>query len=131
MTYQSRLHRSSRPVLILIRYQRGLTVIPAEMKSWQPITESEFQLLLDSQLADLLPHQRAELERRRCPTRKVKIRRSDVYGDEFVYVIAEVNGALLYFDDVEYGWNFSPLNADAYIAEPGASQAMLRELFKD
>ena len=97
------------------------------MSTWRPITESEFEELLSSQLAELLPEEREKLTAWRSPTRKVRIRRSRAAGDEYVYVIAEVEGSVLYFDDVEYGWNASPLTEDGYIATPGGSQATLHE----
>ena len=58
---------------------------------------------------------------------KAIIRRSKKYGDEYVFVVAQHEDGVLYFDDVEYGFNISTVDENGRIITPGGSQTTLKE----
>jgi hypothetical protein len=94
-------------------------------ETWRPITRDEFDDLLAEQIADLDPGQRATLDTFRVEPRQAIIRRSEEAGDERVWVIAERQGQVLYFDDVEWGWNWSEVSQEDRILRPGGRQGEL------
>ena len=50
-----------------------------------------------------------------------------MYGDERVFVVAKMGDSVLYFDDVEYGFNSSTIDAAGRVLTPGGSQNTLGE----
>jgi len=94
-------------------------------ETWRPITRDEFDDLVAEQAAALDPGQRATLDICRVEPRQAIIRRTDEAGDERVWVIAERQGQVLYFDDVEWGWNWSEVNREDRILRPGGGQGEL------
>ncbi len=94
--------------------------------AWRPIDRDEFNNLVVEQIAALDPGQRATLNASRVESRQAIIRRSEEAGDERVWVIAERQGQVLYFDDVEWGWNYSEVSREDRILNPGGSQSELR-----
>lgn len=97
------------------------------MSEWKPIGGSDWAELFASQWAELDPIQRDRFEQVRVPFWKATIRRSNVMGDEFVFVVAQKDDGVLYFDDVEYGFNIAVIDSDGRIQRPGGSQNTLRE----
>ena len=78
------------------------------MREWSPITDDEFNSLFDSQYHELNDSERAAFNAFRVRPWKATIRRSEMAGDEAVFVVAELPaGCALYFDDVEFGFNVS------------------------
>jgi hypothetical protein len=98
------------------------------MERWEPITESAFLELLDKQYGELNGDERIVFDRHRVLPWRATIRRSEDSGDEHVFVIARLEEAVLYFDDVEYGFNFSAVDAAGRVLTPGGSQASLKEI---
>jgi hypothetical protein len=97
------------------------------MSTWNAIRDAEFAALFDEQYTALTPAARARFERFRVPFWKAIIRRSEAAGDEAVVVIAQVGKGVLYFDDVEYGFNVSTVDDGGRVLQPGGSQATLAE----
>ncbi len=97
------------------------------MDDGKPITDSEFDDLFRAQYAELDETQRRIFEQFRVPFWKATIRRSEMYGDETVFVVSQKGDGVLYFDDVEYGFNISTVNSEGRIPQPGGSQYTLRE----
>lgn len=95
-------------------------------ETWRPITRDEFETLVAEQEAALDSGQRAMLDAFRVDPWQGIIRRSEDAGDEAVWVIAERAEGVLYFDDVEWGWNFSEVDESGRILRPGGSQSELR-----
>jgi|SRR4051812_42006668 hypothetical protein len=93
--------------------------------TWRPITRDEFDDLVAEQVAALDPGRRATLDRSRVEPRQAIIRRTEGAGDERVWVIAERQGQVLYFDDVEWGWNWSEVDREDRILRPGGGQGEL------
>src|SRR5687767_2208767 len=60
----------------------------SNMNSWNPISEFDFKELFDSQYSSLDSKSRDKFERYRVPFWRATIRRSDVAGDEAVFVVS-------------------------------------------
>ena len=101
------------------------------MCAWQPITEEEFQLLFATQYSEMSPEERDAFDQEKVDPWLATIRRSEIAGDELVYVVwqREWKGEkwVLYFDDVEYGFNMSPVDSAGRITYPTCSQLTLRD----
>ncbi len=97
------------------------------MASWHPITDEEFSKLFDEQYSELNNGERSVFDRYRVPHWKALIRRSQEAGDEEVFVVAQAEDGVLYFDDVEYGFNISGIDNTGRILMPGGSQNTLKE----
>jgi hypothetical protein len=95
-------------------------------ETWRPITRDRFDDLVAEQIAALDPGERATLDTCRVGPWQAIIRRTEEAGDERVWVIAERQGQLLYFDDVEWGWNWSEVSREGRILRPGGRQGELR-----
>jgi hypothetical protein len=90
------------------------------MDTWQPVTAEELEALVVAQLADCSPEQQQLFERCKVTPRLVPI---DRYGHiESVFVVAQAGNLVLYYEDVEEGFNISPLSQDGAIASPGYEQ---------
>lgn len=97
------------------------------MKKWTPINQSEFTELFRKQFAELNQFERNKFEIFRGPFFKATIRRSETAGDESVFVVAQKDDGVLYFDDVEYGFNLAIMDKNKRILTPGGSQNTLKE----
>ncbi|OAI44728.1 hypothetical protein AYO43_08955 [Nitrospira sp. SCGC AG-212-E16] len=97
------------------------------MNDWKPITDSEFSELFRIQYAELNENQRNMFDHIRVPFWKAMIRKSEMYGDETVFVVWQKDDGVLYFDDAEHGFNISTVDAMGRILEPGESQYTLKE----
>jgi hypothetical protein len=97
------------------------------MTSWHPITEEEFSKLFNQQYSELNNDEKSIFDRHRVPHWKAMIRRSQEAGEEEVFVIAQTEEGVLYFDDVEYGFNISGIDNKGRILTPGGSQNTLKE----
>ena len=95
--------------------------------TWTPITRSEFDELYETQLGDLTSEQRESFERFHVPVDTCRIRRSVVWGDELVFVVARNANGVMYFDDVEWGFNVSMVDESDCILNPGGNQYTLSE----
>ena len=96
------------------------------METWQPITDDEFLSLFDEQYAELNSEQKQVFDQYRVHIPKAVIRRSEETGDELVHIVAQVENDVLYFDDVEYGFNWSEIDGTGRILKPGGSQNSLQ-----
>jgi hypothetical protein len=94
------------------------------MDTWQPVTTVELAALIEAQLADCSLEQKQSFERIRVSPRLAPIDRSG--NVEHVFVVAQVRDVALYYEDVEAGFNISPLGQDGEIASPGYEQWELR-----
>lgn len=88
------------------------------------MTQAELQDLIEEQLADCEPEQVATFEKYRIPLREAPIRR---YGKlEHVFIVAERRDEVMYYEDVEHGFNFSPVDAEGRILEHWCNQDELK-----
>jgi hypothetical protein len=94
------------------------------MEEWRPILHFELERLIDAQLEECNLEQRAVFERFRVPLQKAKIRR---FGrSEEVFVVAKNGSESMYYEDVEEGFNFSPVSEHGEILQPGSNQDELK-----
>lgn len=100
------------------------------MKKWEPITETQFEMLLLEQLEEMDTDERHEYTKYEIKPWKSTLRRSDEYGDEHVFVVAQKDKTVLYFDDVEWGFNLSVIDDEGRILSPGGSQMSLADAFR-
>ena len=94
---------------------------------WQPILIREFEEMLNEQKSQLDGEAKFALAEFQVPIHTAILRRTSTSGDENVFVVASTNDGVLYFDDVENGFNFSPLDKDGRVREPGGSQMNLAD----
>ena len=94
------------------------------MDTWQPVTKKELDALVASQLADCAPKQRELFDRYKIAPHLVAIDRQG--KTETVFVVAKAGDMVLYYEDVEEGFNISPLSHDGSVASPGYEQWELR-----
>ena len=92
------------------------------MNNWQPATITEVLKLLEEGLADLHPAHRAVFESIRINPRQVPIANTP---GEYVYVVAEYKGKLLYYSDIEDGWELDAPNSAGGIDVRGCNQYKL------
>lgn len=97
-------------------------------QGWRPIRRDEFDSLVAEQEAVLDRVQKMMLDGCRVEPWQAIIRRTEETGDERVWVIAERQGQVLYFDDVEWGWNSSEVNEEGRILRPGGRQGGLESV---
>jgi hypothetical protein len=98
------------------------------MASWRPISEKEFLELFQQQYKNLTHEERLAFDRHRVDPWQARIRRSDMYGYETVFVVARAApDGVLYFDDVEFGFNISTVDESGIIQRPGGGQFSLKE----
>jgi hypothetical protein len=90
------------------------------MESWQRISLAELQALVEAQLADCSADHKALFERLKIAPRQVPIDRNGKI--ENVFVVAQLGNLMLYYEDVEEGFNISRLSLDGAIDTPGSEQ---------
>lgn len=81
--------------------------------------------MLEHELQDLDPAQRARFEEIRVPFRQVPV--ASEPGDH-VTVVAECSGRILYYSSVEEGWELDTLDAGGRLPERGCNQLTLGQL---
>jgi hypothetical protein len=82
----------------------------------RPATWREVEALLKTGLAALHPAHRARYERMRVIPRRVPITSAP---GEYVFVVAAHEGKVLYYADLEDGWELEPLNESGGITRLG------------
>lgn len=97
---------------------------------WKPISFDEFMELYCRQTKNLETDLRLALMQFRVPVCRAIIRRSESTGDEFVFYVAKKGESILYYDDVENGFNFSSISRDNRVLNPGGSQMDLADAIK-
>jgi hypothetical protein len=89
------------------------------MQAWSPISEAELTEVIERQLHGCTDEQREMFSRLRV-SRSAPIERFGAI--ENAWVVAENRGEVMYYEDVEEGFNISSLAADGSIASPGFEQ---------
>ena len=91
---------------------------------WKPADTTAVVAQFERDLNQLSPEQRAWLERRRIPPRRIRVAAE---APSSVVAVAEVSGAVLYWSDIECGWEVANLSPAGAIAERGSSQFTLAQ----
>jgi len=94
------------------------------MNNWEPINKEELEALVDEQLNECTPEQKEIFKKYRVPLKQHFLERNG--NKEKVFVVAVKNNEALYYEDVEEGFNFSPLNPDGSIKEHWSNQDELK-----
>ncbi len=90
--------------------------------AWKPISATEFRELFESQYRELTREQRRVFDRYKVDFWKALFRRSGTPEDDEddeVFVVAQNNDGVLYFGDVEYGFNISRIDDAGRMLGPG------------
>jgi len=98
------------------------------MDTWQAITLKELEALIAAQLADCSVEQKQLFEGCKVAPRLVPIERNG--NVENVFVVAQIRDFVLYYEDVEDGFNISSLSGDGAIASPGYEEWELRHALR-
>ncbi|MCW0377485.1 hypothetical protein NB697_000331 [Xanthomonas sacchari] len=93
------------------------------MEAWQPITVDELKALVSDQLPGCSPAQQTAFARYRVPFYSVPFQR--IFGLEQALVVAELPSGLLYYEDVENGFEVGVLDADGILHDHGCNQLEL------
>ncbi len=97
------------------------------MNAWRQINDEQFFRLFAEQYSVLNDDEKARFDKHSVSPWKALIRRSEEAGDEQVLVVAQTKDGVLYFDDVEYGFNISGIDENRRVTTPGGSQNTLKE----
>ena len=89
------------------------------MNPWTPATKAEVEALFEEALASLPHSLRLRFKAIAIPPRAIPIQDSP---GEVVFVIAEHEGKILYWSDVEDGWEFEAPNERGGIDCRGCNQ---------
>jgi len=92
---------------------------------WQPIAESELNELIENELKECSPELVKVFQTYRIDPVRLPISRN---GDDtdFVFVAAKRDNEVMYYEDIEDGWNFSPLSEEGRILEHWCNQDELK-----
>ena len=71
------------------------------MTTWQPYGIDELEHLLETEQADFSTAEHAKFARTKVPVTKVPCFRSEQYGDDHLFVVANDGKTAVVFDDVE------------------------------
>jgi hypothetical protein len=96
------------------------------MDSWTPINRDALQALVNAQFTQCPPALRSIFEARKVDPYLASIRRPYSQEPEQVFVVARKDDVVMYYEDVEEGFNLSPISNDGWIVEPGFEQDILR-----
>ena len=87
----------------------------AENNEWQPITEEELLEILDEDIAWLPDQHRPSWERYAVTPRRAEIVRSAEVGVEPVWVVAQRENRIVFYDDVEEEWAVGRLKGESVV----------------
>ena len=93
---------------------------------WKPISQSELEALLDRELSNCTVEQQNIFSQYRVTPYKVPIHR--LRNLEEVFVVAELPTGIVYYEDIEEGFEFDHLEADGAIPKQGCNQYELRHV---
>jgi hypothetical protein len=95
------------------------------LETWQPITVVELQALVADQLPNCSSAQQVAFASYRVPFYSVAFRRGRAL--EQVLVVAELPSGLLYYEDIEEGFEVGTLDADGILQDHGCNQLELTD----
>ena len=96
--------------------------------NWSPISELELNDLIVEQLASINQAESEFYEAIKVPFRRVAIERGGAL--ENVFVVAELPNGVVFYEDVEEGFEFTVLNTAGVISDYGASQLELSHVIR-
>lgn len=90
------------------------------MDRWIPISRDELEELVSAQLTECSPEHAEQFARLRVPFRTASVMRGGV--SESVFIVAQHEEMVIYYEDVEDGFNVSEVAPDGSIATSGFEQ---------
>lgn len=93
--------------------------------TWKPATIDEVLTLLAEELRELHPRHHEQLSPCLIKPRMVPV--DDTPG-ESVVVVAEIDGDILYWSDVEEGWELEPPSRSGGVSARGCNQFELSQI---
>lgn len=90
---------------------------------WSPVEKEELEALIAEQLADCDDRLVGIYRKIAVPLRKVPIHRLGAI--EYVFVIAESENGVIYYEDVEEGFEWGMIGPDGAIPDGGCEQLSL------
>lgn len=111
-----------------VRGDAGTVAVSSEEfdpSSWEPISVNELEALVTSQLNECSQAQRTYFDTYRVVPYAVPFQRR--YGLEHVLVVAHLPNGLLYFEDVEEGFELGNLDANGRLYDCGCNQLSLSQ----
>jgi len=94
------------------------------MNEWAPTTKEEIEKLIETQLNECTSAQKEIFEKYRVPPFQAPIIRYNKL--EQVFVVAKFNNEVMYYEDVEDGFNFSHLDKEGKIIKHWCNQDELK-----
>jgi hypothetical protein len=98
------------------------------VNKWKPIDLSDLERLVDKELSSCNPDQRLFFRRHRVAFYHVPINRMGKI--ESVYVVAHFGNDVLYYEDIEEGFELGRLDAEGRILSQGCNQYELRQVLQ-
>jgi len=95
------------------------------MSGWEPASSKKVQVILDRGLDKLHPKHQSRFNEMRVPFRQVPI---EDYPGEYVFVVAEHDGQILYWSDLEDGWELGVPTPMGGIQDRGCNQFELSHI---
>jgi hypothetical protein len=94
--------------------------------SWTPINKPELEQIIKVQLEELNSEESTFINRIRCQLQEAKIKR---FGKiENVFVVARTKDLIVFYDDVEEGFEVSTVDDSGVISEYGFNQFTLQHV---
>jgi hypothetical protein len=94
--------------------------------SWMPISKDALENEIASQCKDISDEELAYFNKIRVPLESVKIER---WGNtESVFVVAKAGATIIFYEDIEEGFEITELNEQGAISDYGASQFTLQQV---
>jgi hypothetical protein len=94
--------------------------------SWKPITKEELEKELESQCSQLSKEERSYFNAIRVPLEPAKIER---WGNlETVYIVAKKGSTIIFYEDVEEGFEISKLDKKGIVSEYGVNQFTIQHI---
>jgi hypothetical protein len=88
--------------------------------SWKAISAAEMRALIEKQLAECTAEDRTLFETIRIIPRKLVFDRGNFRED--VFIVAESEGKLIYYDDIEEGFEVGAPDSDGVLRHVGTGQ---------
>ena len=95
---------------------------------WKPITKKELEKIICDQCLELNSEELIYFREIQVPFRKSRISRSGKI--EEVFIVAELADKVVFYEDIEEGFEISTLNEEGIIREYGASQFTIKHIIK-
>ncbi len=85
---------------------------------WNPASKLKVQRILNTDIEGLSPEHKEAFEGVRIPLRKIPV----VDTCETVFAVADLGEGIVYYDDIEDGWEVGQLDESGNLQQRGASQ---------